>query len=255
MKLNMRILLIGLLALNLNSCGKEKGDDKTEIIVKDGLANNQSQPNPKTDAQPPETDSTNSEPTPMEVSSLDLNQLAATYEQVENRQAKLRIDTNFLVVTNISLPIPSGSGSVRLTPKFPHHLVKEDGKETFTTKGFYNDGNNLFDNVELRILPYNQGQFLDVTFVLPPSTNPQSGGPFNGSEGTDMGDYQSGNDGGFNGNGFGYPCGDPCCDPCFPPPPPPPPCDPCCCDNTPEEGRSLLYRFERVEAPSGQQLP
>src|SRR5690606_18487175 len=156
-----------------------------------------------------------------------------------------------------SLPIPTGSGAVRLTPKFPHHLVKVEGQEVFTTTGIYNDGANLFDNVELRILPYNQGRFLDVTFVLPPSTNVNPGTTPNPVPPTGAGD--AGGYGGFGGGGFNDcyspcydPCYDPCWDPCYDPCyPPVPPCDPCCCDDKPEQGRSLLYRFERLEDPTG----
>jgi len=196
-----------------------------------------------------------------------LTDIVGTFEQVENRETKLRIDSAYLVITNIELPIPTGNGPVRLTPRFPHHLSKKGSNEYFNTIGYYNDGNQLWDNVELRIVPHQGNRLLDVTFVLPKSaaSTPTSGSQdqYTGSANETSGQpvYNQPAWPPYN------PCDpfpwDPCnpcppqywdpCDPYFPQPCPDPcpPVNPCppatpCPDDDDDTGRVLLYRFELV---------
>lgn len=247
-------LLMGLLIAT--GCGsKDKDEDESGVNPekssvaegRDGGTENGNLPNSGQESELPPNGST-APAAPFIDGSL--QELTGVYEQIENRQAKLRIDQNFLVITNIQLPVPTGEGSIRITPRFPHHLQQAAQQKSFTTVGYYNNGDDLWKNVELRIVAQEGTNAIDVTFVLSIAAK----------DSTEIGQGNT---------ALAY---DPCsyydpCDPCAPAYPCPPPFDPCTpcqplnpCAPCPGNGddneeRLLLYRFEKVEVAPPETAP
>jgi hypothetical protein len=101
-------------------------------------------------------------------------ELPGTYELIENRQTRITIDSNLLVTTNLAIPNPVGNGT-RLTPRFPQALRFQSKIDEYATIGTYNDGTQIFKNVELRVRLSSNARFLDVTLIIPPTQGTLSG--------------------------------------------------------------------------------
>lgn len=97
-------------------------------------------------------------------------QLPGTYELIENRQTRIVIDSNLLVTTNLAIPNPAGNGT-RLTPRFPQALRYQPAIDQYASIGTYNDGTQIFKNVELRVRLNSNTRFLDVTLIIPPTSS------------------------------------------------------------------------------------
>ena len=106
----------------------------------------------------------------LEATGPDAAQLPGNYVLVENRANRIVIDSNLLVTTNLAIPDPAGDGT-RLTPRFPQALRYQKSIDQYATIGTYNDGSDIFKNVELRVKLYNQNRFLDVTLIIPPTAS------------------------------------------------------------------------------------
>lgn len=237
-------LLLGLLIAT--GCGSKDKSDKRQTAVapdKSKVAEGQEK-DTEGDTLPP-TGESELPPTGREISvpaapfvERSLQELTGVYEQIENREVKLRIDQSYLALTNIQLSVPTQDGSVLITPRFPHHLQQAPQQISYSTAGYYNIGDDLWKHVELRIVPQQGTNAIDVTFVI--SVAKESASSPEGEDATatvfDACFYDICN-----------PCSD-CsiCDPLYPCQP----VNPCPACPEPEdntEERRLLYRFEKVE--------
>ncbi len=131
--------------------------------------------------------------------------LVGTFAQQENQANKLRIDADYRIETNMTIPL-EGSG-VRITPQLPHRLSFDEQMNSYRTMGFYNLTENYFENIELRAKTYPDGSALDITLVVKVTGGSQGGGQVGTTQPVQ-------NDCCWQPCG---PCFDPCMQPCWSP--------------------------------------
>lgn len=147
-----RIITIGLMSALAISCGTKKSSNEPQK----NLAPTPAPQQPKYE-QPQ---------APIEPQVDVLSLVVGLYQQKDNQNSYLRIDGSQNVETTLELPIRTLDNTARMIPEFPQQLRYDSTDGYYKTTGTFNRGQNSIENVEMKARQSDNGNILDVTFVV-----------------------------------------------------------------------------------------